>query len=359
MVKYDVRSFADLYRLKQRLQHADEELCKTQKEMYRDRAVWKRSCKTEEDVSAFEASEDDYRERLEQLKLQKKDIRDKLKAVVRCLERDGSLKEAELELRIPVDELDDITEMHKIEVPENPYRVREVEMTGASFAEMDMEETCKGEDVAETVSENVMAECLDASETELLEEPVNEYADIVETREDAPFGELDTATSDTDKKDELPSDKDDYMRLSVAEKVRCYGCDMNDIENAFDVVKSYFESVGMNAGFDEIYEEAKLLADYSEREETENLISRKVGQILQRMDVWDVNPEQLIRYPVYALSEVFDLKDVDYYTGIKVFGAVLDRKGVHLGQQEKYELFEKIYEEGMREKKQDNIKGGR
>ena len=134
---------------------------------------------------------------------------------------------------------------------------------------------------------------------------------------------------------------------------------MNDIENAFDVVKSYFESVGMNAGFDEIYEEAKLLADYSEREETENLISRKVGQILQRMDVWDVNPEQLLRYPVYILSEVFDLTDVDYYTGIKVFGAVLDRKGVHLGQQEKYELYEKIYEEGMREKKQDNIKGGR
>ena len=50
-------------------------------------------------------------------------------------------------------------------------------------------------------------------------------------------------------------------------------------------------------------------------------------------------------------SEMFDLTDVDYYTGMKVFGAVLDRKGVHLGQQEKYELYEKIYEEGMREKK--------
>ena len=101
------------------------------------------------------------------------------------------------------------------------------------------------------------------------------------------------------------------------------------------------------------------MADYSAREEAEHLISRKVEQILQRMDVWGVNPEQLIRYPEYVLSEVFDLTDVDYYTGIKVFGAVLDRKGVHLGQQEKYELFEKIYEEGMREKNQDNVKGGR
>ena len=101
------------------------------------------------------------------------------------------------------------------------------------------------------------------------------------------------------------------------------------------------------------------MADYSARVETEHLINQKVEQILQRMDVWGVNPEQLIRYPEYVLSEVFDLTDVDYYTGIKVFGAVLNRKGVHLGQQEKYELYEKIYEEGMREKKQDNIKGGR
>lgn len=93
---------------------------------------------TEEDISAFEASEDDYRKKLEQIKLQKKDIRDKLKAVVRCLERDGSLKEAELELRIPVDELDDITEMYKVEVPENPYRVQEVEMIAVPVAEMDI-----------------------------------------------------------------------------------------------------------------------------------------------------------------------------------------------------------------------------
>jgi hypothetical protein len=241
---------------------------------------------TEEDISAFEASEDDYRKKLEQIKLQKKDIRDKLKEVVRCLEWDGSLKEAELELRIPVDELDDITEMYKVEVPANLYRMQKEEMTAASVAETDMEDNCKGKDIAEAVSENVMAECFDASETELLEGVVNELADIVETREDVPFGELDTVTADTDKKDELPSNKDDYMRLSVAEKVRCYGCDMNDIENAFDVVKSYFESVGMNAGFDEIYEEAKFLANYSARGEAEHLISRKVEQILQRMDVW-------------------------------------------------------------------------
>lgn len=49
----------------------DEELCKAQQEMYRDRALQKRTCKTAEDLEFFEASEDDYRERLKQIKLQK------------------------------------------------------------------------------------------------------------------------------------------------------------------------------------------------------------------------------------------------------------------------------------------------
>lgn len=69
VVKYDVKSFLDLVHLKFRLQRVDEELCKTQKEMYQDRASQKRACKTAEDLAFFEASEDDYRERLEQIKL--------------------------------------------------------------------------------------------------------------------------------------------------------------------------------------------------------------------------------------------------------------------------------------------------
>ena len=106
VVRYDVKSYGDLFRLKLRLQQVDEELCKAQQEMYRDRALQKRTCKTAEDLEFFEASEDDYRERLEQIKLQKKDNRKKLKAVERCLERDGSLAEAELEYRIPVGDME-------------------------------------------------------------------------------------------------------------------------------------------------------------------------------------------------------------------------------------------------------------
>ena len=37
VVRYDVKSYGDLFRLKLRLQQVDEELCKAQQEMYRDK----------------------------------------------------------------------------------------------------------------------------------------------------------------------------------------------------------------------------------------------------------------------------------------------------------------------------------
>ena len=40
-----VKLFLDLVHLKFRLQRVDEELCKAQKEMYRERASQKKSCK--------------------------------------------------------------------------------------------------------------------------------------------------------------------------------------------------------------------------------------------------------------------------------------------------------------------------
>lgn len=138
----------------------DEELCKAQQEMYRDRALQKRTCKTAEDLEFFEASEDDYRERLKQIKLQKKDNRKKLKAVERCLEREGSLTEAELEYRIPVGDMVDMAEVEKDEVPGNPYRVQEdveVENTVLDDAmEADVITEPKFESVVETFAETAV-----------------------------------------------------------------------------------------------------------------------------------------------------------------------------------------------------------
>lgn len=173
--------------------------------------------------------------------------------------------------------------------------------------------------------------------------------------------ELDLKKRDTPKYEDtkLPSNKADYTRMSIAEKVRCYNLNTKGTEKAFDMVRTYFQSVGMFAGFDDIYEEAKLLTNYCERSSAEGMMNEKVEQILQKIDMWDINMKQISKYSVNILSKVFDFDDVDYYIGLKLFSAVLNRKSVSLEHQERYELFEKIYEEGMREKRQKKNRDGR
>lgn len=170
VVKYDVKSFVDLVHLKFRLQRVDEELCKVQKEMYRERASQKKSCKNAEELAFFEASVDNYREQLEHIKFQKKDNLKKLKAVERCLGRDGSTLDAELEYRIPVDDMVDLVEIEKDEVPRNSYQQTEDLV------------------VSQVISEDITDEIA---------------ADV---------GDRDAADM------KLPANKTDYMRMSVAEK---------------------------------------------------------------------------------------------------------------------------------------------
>ena len=223
VVKYDVKSYGDLFRLKLRLQQVDEELCKVQKEMYRDRALQKRYCKTAEDLELYEASEDDYRERLEQIKLQKKDNRKKLKAVERCLERDGSLAEAELELRIPVGDMEDMADVENDKVPENPYRVQEDVVVAEAITEPVTESAEDDEIVSEV---GVAAETVVTGVEAVANAVIIDIESTVETEIDVMAVNVESGLQNDDIREygetvRLPSDKADYMRMSVDEKVRC------------------------------------------------------------------------------------------------------------------------------------------
>lgn len=177
-----------------------------------------------EELEFFEDSVDDYREQLEQIKLQKKDNLKKLKAVERCLGRDGSMLDAELEYRIPVGNMDALTESARDEVPGNPHRQTE--------------------------------------------EPVVSQATL-----EGITDEIATDVGDRDAADmKLPADKGDYMRMRVAEKVRCYPFDTKGTESAFEMVRAYFEKIDIDTGFRSVYEEAKLLSDYYEKQKAEEFI---------------------------------------------------------------------------------------
>lgn len=62
-------------------------------------------------------------------------------------------------------------------------------------------------------------------------------------------------------------------------------------------------------------------------------------------------------YSVDVLSEVFGFWDMEYFAGIKLFNMVIDRLGADMNQQRRYELFDRIYEEEMLEKKQEYSRG--
>lgn len=356
VVKYDVKSYGDLFCLKLRLQQVDEELCKAQKEMYRDRALQKRYCKTAEDLELYEASEDDYRERLEQIKLQKKDNRKKLKAVERCLERDGSLTEAELELRIPVGDMEDIADVEKDEVPENPYRMQE------------------DEDVSELLSDEVTEEIV-PDVGEIVESTVSGVATVgktvitdiecaIEADADAMSENVELSLQNDDIREcgktvRLPTDKADYMRMNVAEKVRYYSFDDKGTDTAFEMVQTYFKKIGMDTCFDSVYEEAKLLTDYYEKQKAEEFIGERAERVIETMELLGIDAGRIAGYSADVLSEVFGVGDMEYFAGIKLFNKVIDRLGVDMDQQKRYEVFDCIYEAGMREKKVERNRNSR
>ena len=305
VVNYDVKSFVDLVHLKIRLQRVDEELCKIQKEMYQDRASQKRACKTAEDLAFFEASEDDYRERLEQIKLQKKNNHKKLKTMERCLERDGSTLDAELEYRIPVGNMHDLTEVARDEVLGNPHRQTEDLV------------------ISQVISEDITDEIA---------------ADV---------GDRDAADM------KLPANKVDYMRMSVAEKVFCYPFDTKGTESAFEMVRAYFEKIDMDTGFHSVYEEAKLLSDYYEKQKAEEFIGERTERVIETMKLLGIDAGRMAEYSTDVLSEVFSFGDMEYFAGTKLFNRVIDRLEINMEQQKRYEVFDRIYTESMQEKKDE------
>ena len=305
VVKYGVKSFVELVHLKFCLERVDEELCKVQKEIYRDRASQKRSCKTAEDMAFFEASVDDYWKRLKQIKLQKKDNLKELKAVERCLERDGSTLDAEMEYWISVDDMVELAEIEKDEVPENPYYQTEDLV------------------VSQVISEDITDEIA---------------ADV---------GDRDTADM------KLPANKADYMRMSVAEKVCCYPFDAKGTESAFEMVRSYFEKIDMNTDFHSVYEEAKILADYYEKQKAEEFIKERVKQVIGAMELLEIDADRFAEYSTDVLSEVFSFGDMEYFAGIKLFNRVIDRLKINMERQKRYEVFDRIYTKSMQEKKNE------
>lgn len=155
----------------------------------------------------------------------------------------------------------------------------------------------------------------------------------------------------SDETMKLPSDKTEYMRMNVAEKVRSYPFDDKGTDAAFEMVQAYFEKIGMDTSFHSVYEESKLLTDYYEKQKAEEFIGERAERVIETMKLLGIQSGRIAEYSVDVLSEAFGFGDMEYFAGMKLFNKVIDRLGVDMDQQRRYEVFDRIYEEGMREKK--------
>lgn len=221
----------------------------------------------------------------------------------RCLERDGSALDAELEYRIPVGNMDELTEVARDEVPRNPYR--------------QTEDLVVSQVISRDITDEIMSD----------------------------VGDRDAADM------KLPANKADYMRMSVAEKVCCYPFDTKGTESAFEMVRAYFEKIDMDTGFHSVYEEAKLLSDYYEKKKAEDFIGERAERVIETMKLLGIDAGRLAECSTDLLSEVFSFGDMEYFAGIKLFHRVIDMLEINMEQQKRYEVFDRIYEERMQKEK--------
>lgn len=192
----------------------------------------------------------------------------------------------------------------------------------------------------------------DAEDRQLHEKAVAEDFGVVVGE----FSEADLEckyTSEEAERSCLPQNKADYMRMTVAEKAACYPFDTMGTDAAFDMVKNYFAKIGMDTDFNSVYEEMKLLTDYYEIQKAEEFIREKAEQVIENIGLLGIEADSLDRYAPDVLAEAFGLDNLDYSAGVKLFHRVLDRLDIKMSQWEQYEMFDRIYQEGMRENKME------
>ncbi len=72
-----------------------------------------------------------------------------------------------------------------------------------------------------------------------------------------------------------------------------------------------------------------------------------------------INAGRMAGYSADVLSGVFGFGDMKYFAEIKLFNKVIDRLGINMDQQRQYEVFDRIYEKRMRDKKFERDRNSR
>lgn len=364
LVKYDVKELSDVSVAIELLQQKEQDISQKQKLLYAERDSEKSRCKTAEDFMKFEASAEKYHDKLEILKTAKKNTKSDRKILNRIFWKEIIDKEekieAELASKIPVGNMDDVDigRIKDVEVPENPYRITEIE----DWAETRIE--CEENVSDETIRTEAVETVESVEEFEKTVDTVTIVAvsvdgPVAEIVEEAPNGK-DIMGEDTNIL-ELPVTKREYDKLSMDEKIERFQFGDIPVDGARDMVSKYLNSIGYSSYFSEVYEESNRVSESYGKQRQQIFVTREVQNATAVLTMTGMTKQQFSVADASIKAKLFDLASVDYKTGLQIYKGFLEKIGVQKDVMEVYEEFDKVYETSVKEKAQDKGKtrGGR
>lgn len=357
IVNHDVHSLTDLLDLTNKLQRDLRDVEAEQKQLYSERGVEKRKRKNAEDFQMFRDNEPEYRCKLEALKERKGKIKEQIKIAERCCAKEISRAADALDRMFSVDEMEEITDIYDVEVPDNPYK--EVVVSVDEVAVSDESKSLALPPV-ETMTELVVTEepLIIVSEPviESVVVPVIETSDIVE-REiislDVDETLVDVSRSNNAECMELPKTLGEYRRLTLQEKAERFPFEILPDDKAFNYFMDYLTEIGNSMGFSEAYDEFVEISACWDKIQEQNLVEREVEKSMDLCDVMGMTPELFQQARADIRAMVFRLEELDYKVGVKVYRGVLEKLGIRKDLIEVYDEFDEVYKEGITDKKKD------
>lgn len=354
IVNHDVHSLPDLIDLSNKLQNDLQDVETEQKQLYSERGIEKRKCKNSEDFQLFRDSESAYRCKLEALKERKGKIKEQIKIAERCCSKEISRAAEALDRMFPVEEMEEITDIYDVEVPENPFKevVVAVDEVAISYESKPMVVS-----QVEAVTEMMGAE---ESRTTVTEPPIKLVTDsVIESVEGEIMGSdiddilVDIPQSNDVERMELPKILADYQRLSLQEKAERFPFEILPDDKAFNYFMDYLTEIGSGMGFSEVYDEFVEITGCWDKMQEQKLVKREVKKSMDLCDIMGMTPELFQQASADIRAMVFHLEELDYKVGVKVYRGVLEKLGIQKDLKDIYDEFDEVYTESMTDKKKD------
>lgn len=300
VINNDVKSFEDFLELRKSMDELTEEIIKKQKELYRNRGIEKRKCKTIDEWKNFVNGEKEYRHQLAEIANDKKYVKQQRRILDRCIYREINKSEIGRELllnqMIPDEDLlEDLSNDEKVVVPIYDEKL-------------------------EIVSELGTARNIDEGT------------------------QVDADTRDV----EFPKDRESYMKLTDKEKAILFyqlGC---NVETIADKAAEYLDGIGFSRYSGEVMHEVFIIQNKFEEISSVIFVKNEIQKVISRMEQMGMSADEFGDMDIRQKTSLFEFHNMNYSDGIRVYRGVLEELGYDTDLEQIYEEYDRLYDESNR-----------